>query len=287
MLSKAIRPLSRFLGGEVLNVDVREMQREMQSADFLKVVSEYGVLVFRNQEIEPENFAQFCRYCGELEFHLLDAYRMKEHPEIYVISNIEKNGVPIGNPRDGFGWHTDQSYLSRPTSYTLLYGVETPAEGADTLFVDMVAALERLEPKDHQFLIGKMGIHSFRYMKTGNSSYISDNGGTRPLSNTQLEVADVLHPLIRTNPVTGRRGLYIGGDCLLSIDGMREKEAQTFIRTLREVALHKEHQVAHKWQPRDLVIWDNRNLMHTATEYDRDRYRRHIWRVSVRGEIPF
>ena len=121
-----VSPLSSLFGGEVTGFDLKSLPQGIDPSAFLRVVSTHGFLVFRDQELTPSDFASISRFCGELEYHVLDQYRMQIQPEIYVISNVLENGKPIGNPRDGFGWHTDQSYVARPTAYTLLYGVETP-----------------------------------------------------------------------------------------------------------------------------------------------------------------
>src|ERR1043165_9233163 len=121
-------------GGEVRDFDLKALLHRPGNAEFLKTLCEHGVLVFRDQYLTPEDFVAVCRFCGELELLVLDQYRMRERPEIYVLSNIERDGKPIGDPKNGFGWHTDLSYMQHPTAYTVLYGVETPPEGADTLY---------------------------------------------------------------------------------------------------------------------------------------------------------
>ncbi|CAN5734504.1 TauD/TfdA family dioxygenase [soil metagenome] len=282
-----IEKLTPFLGAVVTGVDLRQALGDMTRDAFLRVVSEHGMLVFRGQQLQPDDFAAISHFCGELEHHVLDQYRMDAHPEIYVISNIVEDGVPLGNPRDGFGWHTDQSYLARPTAYTLLYGAQTPEEGADTLFADTCGAYERLEPQLRKAIAQLRGVHSYMYMRTGNATYIRDNAVSAAPSGAQVErVPDVIHPLVRTNPSTGRRSLYLGGDCLAAIEGMEPASARALIDTLFEAALEPEFQLRHQWRQGDLVIWDNRGTMHTATEYDREKFRRLIWRTSVRGEAP-
>ena len=102
-----VSPLSSLFGGEVTGFDLKSLPQGIDPSAFLRVVSTHGFLVFRDQELTPSDFASISRFCGELEYHVLDQYRMQIQPEIYVISNVLENGKPIGNPRDGFGWHTD------------------------------------------------------------------------------------------------------------------------------------------------------------------------------------
>lgn len=283
-----VKPLSEIFGGQVDDFDLAKLPEVCSPEDFLAEVCRHGIMVFHNQSLTAEQFGKLSRYCGELEYHVLDQYRMNEVPEIYVISNIVKDGKPLGNPKDGFGWHTDQSYLARPTAYTLLLGVETPAEGGDTLFASTERAYDRL-PSDLKAKIdGMQAVHSYVYMRTGNTDYIRDNAVKSVLTHAQREqVPDIVHPLVRTHPLTGRKSLYLGGDCIVGIEGMDHAESRALLDTLFAAVLAPDNQFALKWRPGDVVIWDNRTTMHSATEYDRERFRRLIWRTSVIGEVPF
>ena len=282
------RPLSDLLGVEVVGTDVRHIVQQGAATPLLSTLAAHSIVVFRDQTLTAADFVELSRLLGELEWHVLDQYRMSDHPEIYVISNITENGKPIGNPKDGFGWHTDQAYLARPTAYTLLYGAETPQEGADTLFVSTHDAYERLSSELRQTLKGRRAVQSYRYMREGNQEYRKSNAVTVELRQDQRDrVPNVSHPLVRTNPINGRLSLYLGGDSLASIEGLDDATGRSLIDELFSHTLKPDFVYHHKWQPRDVVIWDNRGSMHTATEYDRDRYRRLIWRTSVRGEIPY
>ena len=282
-----VRRLSPVMGGEVRGTNVRDLIRRKDAVSILQAVWEHSVVVFRDQQLTGADFVALGRLLGELELHVLDQYRLAEHPEIYVISNIIKDGKPIGNPKEGFGWHTDQSYLRHPTAYTLLYGLEVPAEGADTLFCNTYAALEAMDDATRKKVASLRGIHSYTYMRYGASEYAQRNTVDGPLRQDQLaRVPDVIHPVARTHPHTGRKSLYLGGDCLAGFEGMTDEGSKALKAELFAFALERRFQYAHKWQPRDVVIWDNRGTMHTATEYDRQRYRRHLWRLSVQGEIP-
>lgn len=282
-----VSPLSDVLGGEVKNVDLRELIRNITPQALWEVLAEYGVLAFRDQALTATEFVEISRFLGELEFHVLDQYRMHDHPEVYVISNIVENGKPLGNPKEGFGWHTDLSYMKHPTAYTVLYGVEIPAQGADTLYCNTRMMLSKLPDNLRKRIEHVKGLHSYVYMRMGNAAYRSNNEVQVDLRKDQIaRVPDVTHPLVRTHPVDGTKSVYLGGDCLADFVGMDSEEAAQLRSALFQFALRPEFQYAHKWRKNDVVIWDNRFTMHTATEYDRARYRRLIWRTSVRGEVP-
>jgi len=283
-----IRPLSPLLGLDVTGADVRTIGMNGDLTWLLNALAEHGVVVFRDQDLTAAELVSIGQLMGELEWHVLDQYRMPDHPEIYVISNITENGKPIGNPKDGFGWHTDQAYLARPTAYTILYGVETPPVGAETLFVSTREAYAQLPADERAALADLRAIQSYRYMREGNADYRRNNAVTTELRPDQLDrVPDVVHPLVRTHPIDGCKSLYLGGDTCLAIENQDEAGGRWLIDRLFAHILAPDRVYSHAWRPKDVVLWDNRTTMHTATDYDRSRYRRLIWRLSVRGEVPY
>ncbi|WP_421996425.1 TauD/TfdA dioxygenase family protein [Reyranella sp.] len=274
------RPLTEHLAAEVASVDLRSFLDGASTAPLLEALTEHAVLVFPEQTLTPDELLSVSRLLGELEPHVLDQYCMASHRDIYVLSNVVENGRNIGNPRDGFGWHTDLSYFAEPTAYTLLYGVETPTEGGDTLFCSTYAAFETLPDDDQERLRHLRGLHSYRHLH-------AKRRNAAPLTAGQLaRTPDVTHPMIRIHPMSGRRSLYLGGNCLAGLAGVEDSEAWPYLDRLFAHATQPAFQYRHRWRPRDVLIWDNRGTMHTATEYDHALHRRVIWRTSVRGEAP-
>jgi len=279
-MALTLRPFDAPLGAEASGVD----PRNVSEADFdalLQALARHGVLVLRDQQLSPAELVGFSRRFGELEYHVLDQYWLPEQPEVYVISNIVENGKPIGNPREGFGWHTDLSYMALPTAYTFLYGLEVPEEGAETLFCTIYPTIDALPEAQRAQLETVTVRHSYAALH-------ASRPWAAPLTEQQkARSPDVFHPLMRTHPITGRKGVYLGGTtCAFPLD-MEAEEGSALMRDLYADATRPEHVYAHKWRRRDLVFWDNRFVMHSATEYDRERYRRLIHRTSVRGEKPY
>jgi taurine dioxygenase len=279
-MALSVQPFDAPLGAEASGID----PRNLSDADFQAVVhalAQHGVLVLRDQHLAPAELVEFSKRFGVLEYHVLDQYLLEEQPEIYVISNIIENGKPIGNPLEGFGWHTDLSYMAFPTAYTFLYGLEVPAEGAETLFCTIYPATDALPAALRARLDAMTVRHSYEMLH-------ASRPWAKPLTAAQkARSPDVFHPMMRTHPVTGRKGIYLGGiACALPVD-MDAAEGRQLIDDLYDQATRPEHVYAHKWRPHDLVFWDNRGVMHSATEYDRDKYRRLIHRTSVRGEKPY
>jgi taurine dioxygenase len=268
------------LGAEARGIDPRALD-EAELDALKRALAVHGVLVLRDQHLTPAELVGFSRRFGELEYHVLDQYWLPEQPEVYVISNIVENGKPVGNPREGFGWHTDLSYMPLPTAYTFLYGLEVPDEGADTEFCTVYPTTDALPAALRARLDGMTMRHSYAWLH-------ASRPWAAPLTEQQkARSPDVFHPMMRTHPITGRKGLYLGGTtCALPVD-MDEADGRALLDDLFRHATAREHVYAHKWRRHDLVFWDNRFVMHTATEYDRDRYRRLIHRTSVRGEKPY
>lgn len=272
---------NRVVGAEITDLDVRALD-DATFAVLDEALLRHQMLAIRDQQLAPEAFIAFARRFGPIDLHVLDRYWMPGHPEIYVISNIVEHGRQIGNPREGFGWHTDLNYFAEPTAVTLLYALEVPPERGDTLFADTALAFSTL-PAPRQAELRRMRArHSYRLLH-------ESRPWLPPMTPAQLaRTPDVEHPVVRRHPRTEREGLYLCDHSnvrLLVPDGTDE-EADRQQRELLAHMVREEFVEAHHWRPRDLVLWDNRTLLHTATEYDREHHRRHVWRTSVRGERP-
>lgn len=279
-MALTVHPFAAPLGAEASGIDPHDVSdTDLEAAR--RALAEHGVLVLRDQRLSPADLVRFSRRFGEIEYHVLDQYWLPEEPEIYVISNIVENGKPIGNPREGFGWHTDLSYMPLPTAYTFLYGLEVPDEGSETLFCTVYPATDALDPALRARLESTTMRHSYAMLH-------ASRPWAPPLTEEQkARSPDVFHPMVRTHPITGRKGVYLGGTTVSVPLGMDETKGRALVDDLFERTTRPEHVYAHKWRRHDLVFWDNRGVMHSATEYDRDRYRRLIHRTSVRGEKPY
>ncbi len=273
-----IRPLTPWLGAEAQGVDARGLDDATASA-LKAALHEHGVLVLRGQSLSPEDLVAVGRRFGPVEYGVREDYQLPTNRDVYVISNIVENGRPVGNPYDGFAWHTDLSFLEHPTAYTFLYALETPPEGGNTEFASGFVAYESLPP-DRRAELDRIQVrHSYAVLH-------ATRKWAAPLTEEQKRrFPDVIHPLVRTHPGTGRKALYLGPNTSLPL-GLDEAASNRLIHELLAHAVQPDRIYAHRWQPGDLVIWDNHGLLHRATEYDRQRYRRLLHRVTVRGERP-
>ncbi len=278
-MTLTIVPITPEIGAEAIGVDLRDIG-DAETAVLLNALATHGVLVVRNQSLSPDDLVALGRRFGPVEYGVREDYQLPENLDVYVISNIVENGKPLGNPNDGFAWHTDLSFLETPTAYTFLYAIETPPEGAATEFASAFRTYEAQTPEERARLDAMQVRHSYEILH-------ATRKWAKPLTEEEKRrFPDVVHPMVRTHPVSGRKAVYLGPNTSLPI-GLAEAEGAALIDDLVAQTTRPEHVYAHQWRPGDLVVWDNHGMMHRATEYDRQRYRRLLYRVTVRGERPF
>jgi len=277
-----LRPLTEHLGAEVENVDLSRPISQAEFDDIHKALATHGVLVFRDQELPPAMHVDFASRFGRLVGHLVKRFSVEDYPEVTYISNVRNDkGEMIGADRAGMIWHSDMSYFPRPMMGSMLYGVECPPEGADTEFASMYAAHDALPPVLRELLARSRGVHDYAWHY---ATYLSHRP---PLSEDEKAKAPpVTHPALRTHPVSGRKAVYVSEGLTRTIEGMDAEAGRRLVIEVSEFATQPQFVYRHQWRPRDLVFWDNRSIMHRATEFD-NRHRRLMRRTSVEGDMPF
>lgn len=278
-----IRPSGAPLGAEIDGVDLAQT---LDEATFRAIEDAYNtstVIVFRHQSLTPEYLLRFARRFGALELSPRKPFALPGYPEILLLSNIvNAHGQPIGNAEAGLTWHTDLSYTATPPRGSLLYAVEVPTntEGValgDTVFVSTAAAYEALTPAMQRRLAGLRALH-----RAGAKQYAP--GST--LAAAVQDLPDVLHPVIRTHPITGRQAIYVrAGECV-GIEGMAEADALSLIAEVSDFVTRPEFVYRHQWQVGDLLMWDNCCAQHRATKDYALPQRRLMYRVTVNGSVP-
>ena len=263
-------------GAIVQGVDVADIGPH--NLDALKTqLARHGVLAFRGQNLTPASMIAFAEQLGELENSTRQDFLLPNYEKIYVLSNVkDENGRPIGNSDDGYQLHTDQYFFEHPTAYTLLYCVEAPPEGSDTIFCSTLKLYESMSDDEKRKYIDMtiMGSHD------------KLNGG-RHNTGAYADYPDIPQPVVRRHPQTGKDFLYFSAKLSARpAPGMTEQQVLDMIDDLRTRASAEGRVYAHKWQAGDLVIWDNRGLLHAATPFDKEKHRRICYRLSVKGERP-
>ncbi|MEM7570187.1 MAG: TauD/TfdA family dioxygenase [Pseudomonadota bacterium] len=274
-------PLKDAFGSLISGVDAAHADADTMA----KVVNAFettGAIVLRDQKMKPEDLKRFLRHFGELEGHTLQQFTLPGHPEIYLLSNIEKDGKPIGAHNDGVGWHTDYSYKDKPVKCTMLYGVQVPAEGSDTLFADCCAAYDALPEDKREALEGLKLHHSYKYfMET------REHGAMKLSPEIEAANPDVIHPLIRTHPANGRKALWPSTGTVIDVIGMEKEAGLKMLDELVEFVTQERFVHRHKWHVGDLVLWDNRCTLHTGTLFDDKKYKRLMHRMWAKGDKPY
>ncbi|MDR6519334.1 taurine dioxygenase [Variovorax paradoxus] len=279
-----VRPFPAPVGAEILGLDISKPIGAEDFARIHKAHLDHHVLVFRNQQITPQEHIDFSRRFGPLEIHVLHQFQLKNHPEILIVSNIKENGEPIGLGDAGVYWHSDISYKPKPSLGSLLHAQELPSEGGDTLFADQHLAWESLSPELQQRILPLKAEHSY----LAKYEELRAKNPWRPkLSQAQIDqVAPAVQPVVRTHPETGRKALFVSEHFTTRIVGLPQAESDALLAELFAHSVKPEFVYRHKWEPHDLVFWDNRSLMHLAAGTP-DHLRRRLNRTTIVGDTPF
>ena len=239
------------------------------------------VLVFRGLQLTAARFLEFGRQFGRPEPHVIDQFHHPEHADILILSNRKRNGEPVGLADAGTYFHTDYSYLEVPARCTMLYSIEVPRVGGDTLFADQYAAYDGLPESMKRRIDGLVALHQY-----GNRDDLDKSSRTvaSVLTGEQAEkMAWVRHPVVRRHPVTGRKALYAVSGSSYGIESMPREESRALLDELKRHATQDRYQLRLKYGVGDLVIWDNASLLHSATLTDPEDPRT-LWRITVKEE---
>ena len=281
----AMRPFSDAVGVEIMGVDVSSTVADDVFDAILEAFHAHGVLLFRGQTLSPEALVAFSHRFGEIEIYVDRQYLLPEHPEILVVGNVVENGVMkslfVNHAEE---WHVDMIFTARPTLGTLFYAVETPPEGADTLFAGAAAAYDALPEETRARLDGLRVVYDYAVM----DAQLRVQDPTRPAMSEEMRVRfpTVAHPLVRSHPVTGRKALWLAPGVTSQVEGMGADEGLALVKELTRHATQPRFVYRHKWREGDLVVWDNRSLLHSATPFDAGRYRRVMHRTTIAGDAP-
>jgi taurine dioxygenase len=277
-----IVPTGSVLGAEVRNVDLKRLD-DVTFSSLLRAFHDHSVLLVRGQALSDQDLIAFSRRFGDLDWAPVqeNGRRFVEGlPEIYIVSNVKKNGEPIGSLGAGEAvWHTDMSYLEAPPIASALYALEIPPVGGNTSFCSMTAIYEAL-PVELKRRIADLTI---KHDGTYNSGGFLRQGVTP--SDDPRKSPGAVHPLVCTHPDTGRAMLYLGRRRNAYLLGLELAESEALLDELWTHVARPEFAWEHVWQVGDLVIWDNRCTMHRRDPFD-DNSRRIMHRTQIKGTAP-
>jgi taurine dioxygenase len=279
MADCTITKLTDHTGADVRGIDLREPIDSAVRARLNQAFVDHSVLVVRDQHLSPQQLLDAVQLFGEVFPQQDKKFSLPECPLIHYVSNLDK--YPDGTRYiPGAGYHTDHSNAMRPPKATVLHAVKLPDRGGDTQYVNMHRAYEDLSPALRQRIDGLRAVHVYQ------SKYSARKLMTLSEENRKVVPDTVLHPLVRTHPESGRKAIYLNPIRIEGIEGMEEAEALSLLDGLLEHARQPQYEYRHQWQPGDLVLWDNRCLLHKANgDYDMSQVR-YLYRIMLQGDAP-
>jgi taurine dioxygenase len=280
--SLEIRPMSIEFGAEILGFDISKPALPEDVAVIHKALLDYALLVFRDQDVTPEQHIAFSRHFGDLEEHVQTKYLLKGHPEIFIVSNVTENGKDIGAKNCALSWHSDHSYMPLPSLGSLFYAVTIPEQRGDTWFADMRKPYDELSADTKETIAGLKAVHD--YLRLQQTQFPD-----RPLTPEQIaKTPPVAHPVVRTHPETGRKSLFLGGNVISKCFDLAGNElSRDIVIDLLDHATREQYLYIHGYKPGDMVFWDNRCTMHRAGAYDDGTFPRLMHRTTILGDKPF
>lgn len=269
----AIRRLAGALGAEISGVDLSQELPDATIAQIRRALVEHQVIFFRDQDLTPERQVAFGRRFGPLNVHPYVA-GMVGHPEVMEIVKEPADRLNFGG-----GWHSDMSFLEQPSIGSILYAVEVPEYGGDTLFASQAAAFEALSPGLRKTLEGLNAVHSAsrEYSAQGHSA---QKRTSMQVAEADGYVGEYVHPMVLVHPETGRKALYVNPAFTLRIEGWKTRESRALLDYLFEHARYEAFTCRFAWRKGSVAFWDNRSVWHFALN-DYPGQRRHMRRVTV------
>jgi taurine dioxygenase len=271
----AVRPLSPAIGAEIVGVDLREPIDDDLAARMLDAWHRHLVILLRDQTLSEDDQVRFAERFGPPAKIHTPQFR-RQHPAVMLISNIREDGKPIGALPDGeMQFHTDQCHQEIPAKASMLYALEVPSVGGNTLFANAYLAYETLPDDIKRRIAGRKALNAYDY----------DTAATIRKADVPDGAPSYVHPVVRTHPATGRKALYVNRLMTRRIEGLPADESETLLNLLFDHQEQPQFIYEHVWRPGDILMWDNRCTLHARTDFS-DAERRLMRRVTILGEKP-
>ena len=284
-----IRFVDAPLGHEIRGVDLSKPLPDDVFNEIEAAYDRYGVIVFRDQKLGPDQQIAFSKRFGSLDRYVLERYNLKSHPEIFVVSNVIENGEPVGLADAGRYWHSDMWVTQNPPRGSMLHAMEVPhgSDGkplGDTWFASMQEAYDALPEDLRSKIEGRTAVYSAKKLlefriantpvdpKTGQLSEADKAGMEERQKNI---VPEIRHPLVRVHPRTGRKCIYYSEGAIDRIEGLERGESDRALEALHRHVMQQQFKYRHVWTVGDVVMWDNCSCIHKAIgdfEWPQRRY---------------
>jgi len=275
-----IRPLTGALGCEILNVDLNELDDEL-FRQIHQAFLDYSVVVFRDQTLDEAQFAAFGARFGPLEDEPFLPHRSDTTPGVYYLRGAPKKTDKLST--QNLGWHMDHSYQANPSLGAMLYAVDVPAVGGDTLFASSYESYDALSPLMQEMLEGRIAIHDvLQYGISSGHNSTATVGALNVLAKMREKFPPIEHPLICSHPETGRKMLYLNKAWTTAIKGLLPHESAALLNMLKEHSLQDRFQCRVRWHNGSLLLWDNRCVQHSPNSDYFDA--RHMLRLAIHSD---
>jgi taurine dioxygenase len=269
------RPLSPAIGAEIMGLDLRDAMDDRTKAQVLDIWHDNLVILVRDQHLTEDDQVRFAESFGPPAVIHTPTFATK-HPSVMLISNIREDGKPIGALPDGeMHFHSDQCYQERPAMASMLYAIEVPRQGGNTLFANAYMAYETLPADIKRRIDGRSALNAYDY----------DTAATKRGTKVADGVPTYVHPVVRTHPATGRKALYVNRLMTVQIEGIPEDESEELLNYLFDHQEQPRFVYEHVWRVGDILMWDNRCALHARTDFSAGE-RRLMRRCTILGEKP-
>lgn len=273
-----VRPISGAGGAEISGVDLsRDLDDEIV-AEIRAALCEHAVIFFRDQDLTVEQHKTFARRFGEIFVHP-NFNGLTADPEVVMVRREPGDTSFIGE-----SWHTDTTMVAEPPMAAILYGIEVPPYGGDTLFSNQMAAYDALSDGMKKLLDGLRAVHSDIY-QAGPQAGKNKGRSNRQRDDDAWRETRSLHPVVRTHPETGRKILFVNAGYTVAFEGMTEAESRPLLQYLFEHGHNPEFTFRFRWQKGSVAFWDNRSTKHLALG-DTGPFRREMRRIQICGDRP-
>ena len=279
------KPIGPTFGAEVSGIPIHGDVAPELLTQFIAFLHRYRVLVVPAAQVSPADLVGFSRRFGPLEIHSRFDNTLPEHREVFCVGNVERDGMKASFSRGVEQWHADSSYRELPSDASLFYGEIVPPEGADTMFADATAAWRTLPPDMKRRIENLRAVHSLETLRQWGMRQNPEHPRA-PSPATLAAFPSVSQPLVREHPVTGAKSLYVCPAVISHIEGMTPEDSAALIEELAAHITQPRFVYTHRWHQGDLVMWDNRAVLHTASLFDHTKYQRLMYRTTVAGNAP-
>ncbi|OYP36084.1 TauD/TfdA dioxygenase family protein [Rhodopirellula sp. MGV] len=279
-------PPADQIGAVISGIDVNELVPDSSEITAIReAIYRYRLVVIRGQQMNESQYVEIARKLGRPQVYFQTNYHHPSYPEIFVSSNIAENGQKVGVARTGHYWHTDCSFEQHPLSWTSIYPQVFPQDARGTLYIDMAKVYRELPEHLKAYVDHATTIHAGQLRYKVQASDI-DRSLKELLDRINEEVPPVRHPAVIEHPVTGERILYLNSGFTVAIEGMTFEENRERLAELFEYIERPEHIHEHAWSEGDLIIWDNRFLIHMSTAVKPGQQSK-SYRIGIYDDLPF